>query len=226
MATGLENEAKVNALPQEGVHCYAANAKQIISRRIITTILFAGFTALGVFFLMAANKSIPLAIFAFVGSLITLLVFVQTFLIAKYRVAVDYNEKRVVLRYRYSVIGIPFENFDARDGNADKVEELLGNINKSKSSVRYLVLDDVFEEACFQTSTNDLASVEDFDQLREDCLAVAEAYGARNSEDAIKPIAMGGLADRILKRNTGSDSEIDDIVENALGDEDDDKKEE
>lgn len=221
MATGLENKALVDSLPQEGVHCYAARTGQIVSRRIIAAILFAALCAVGVFFIVGDNVSIPLAVFAFIGALICILVFIQTFLIAKYRVAVDYNEKRIVLRYRYSLITIPFENFDARDGEADTADQLIGTIDKSKAAVRYLVLDDVFEDACFQTSSRDLASAEDFNSLREDCFAIADAYGARNSEDAIKPIAMGGLADKLLKRNKEASAEadaIDEIVKNALGD--------
>jgi hypothetical protein len=49
-----------------------------------------------------------------------------------------------------------------------------------------LVLDDVFEDACYQTSSSDLESVDDFKQLREECFAIAEAYGARNSKDKVK----------------------------------------
>ena len=105
--------------------------------------------------------------------------------VTKYRVAVDYNEKNVVLRYRYSKIVIPFENFDGRDGTPDQAEALIDK-NFKKDATYYLVLDDVFEDACYQTSSSDLESVDDFKQLREECFAIAEAYGARNSKDKVK----------------------------------------
>ena len=113
------------------------------------------------------------------------LVFCQTFLVAKFRVAVDYNEKNIVLRYRYSKILIPFENFDARDGAPDQAEAMIDK-NFNKEGNAYLVLDDVFEDACYQTSIADLESKEDFEKLKEDCFAIAEAYGARNSKDKVK----------------------------------------
>ena len=80
----------------------------------------------------------------FLAFIITVLVFIQSFLIANYRVAVDYNEKRIVLRYRFSLITIPFENFDAHHGAPDKKEEIIANVQHVV--VKYLVLDDVFEE--------------------------------------------------------------------------------
>ena len=114
-----------------------------------------------------------------------ILVFCQTFLVAKFRVAVDYNEKNIVLRYRYSKILIPFENFDARDGAPDQAEAMIDkNFNKAENA--YLVLDDVFEDACYQTSIADLESKEDFEKLKADCFAIADAYGARNSKDKVK----------------------------------------
>jgi hypothetical protein len=100
-------------------------------------------------------------------------------------VAVDYNEKNVVLRYRYSKIAIPFENFDGRDGTPDQAEALIDK-NFKKDATFYLVLDDVFEDACYQTSSSDLESVDDYKKLREECFAIAEAYGARNSADKVK----------------------------------------
>ena len=37
----LQNKELIAKLPTEGVHCYAANSKQINTRRIVTTIIFA-----------------------------------------------------------------------------------------------------------------------------------------------------------------------------------------
>ena len=185
MASGFEDKAKIEKLPSEGVHCFPASGKQITVRRVISGILFLAFGALAVFGFIKMGSLLPAAIIACVGALITLLVFVQSFLIAKYRVAVDYNEKNVVLRFRFSTIKIPFENFDAREGEPDRAEALVDK-NMGGEKAMYLVLDNVFEDACFQTSTRDLASREDFLKLREETFAIADAYGARNSEDKVR----------------------------------------
>lgn len=219
----LQDSAKIAKLPQEGVHCYAASSKQINTRRIVTVILFVAFVALAALFILGKTQSIPLGVMSCVAAIISLLVFIQTFLIAKYRVAVDYNMKRIVLRYRFSLITIPFESFDARDGEADKAEALLNSVDASAPKVCYLVLDDVFDEACYQTSTKDLASREDFFKLKEDCFAIAEAYGARNSDSAIKPNTAAKSVGQI-KKSDATDADLDAIVEDAL--DVDDKKEE
>ena len=206
MASGFEDQAKISALPQEGVHCFPANAKQINSRRVITAILFVLFAMAAIYGFMKMGMLIILACVGVLGAIISVLVFAQTFLIAKYRVAVDYNEKNVVLRYRYSKIAIPFENFDGRDGSPDQAEELI-NKNFKKDTTYYLVLDDVFEDACYQTSSTDLESVDDFKQLRDECFAIAEAYGARNSKDKVKFYYEKGETS-----DTGS-TEIDAVIE-------------
>ncbi|MBR3533561.1 MAG: hypothetical protein IKN80_06745 [Clostridiales bacterium] len=187
MATGFENQGLIDKLPKEGVHCYPANEGQIKNRRIITVILMVAFAALAVVFLVMQNKQFIAAGACAVGLIISLLVFIQTFMIAKYRVAVDYNEKKLVLRYRFSLIEIPFDCLDSRDGEADQAEQMLENATGKADATQYLVLDNVFDEACYQTSTRDLASKEDFDQLKSEAFAIADAYGARNAEGAIKP---------------------------------------
>ena len=53
METNTIDEAKVAKLPQEGVHCFAANGKQINVRRIITVPLMAITVVLGFFFLLS-----------------------------------------------------------------------------------------------------------------------------------------------------------------------------
>ncbi len=191
MGTGFENNSLIEKLPKEGVHCFPANESQIKNRRIITVILMVAFIALACVFMLIQNKQIIIAAVCGVGFLISLLVFIQTFLIAKFRVAIDYNEKKLVLRYRFSLIDIPFDTFDAREGEPDKAEEMLNNAVNKGSVTEYLVLDNVFDEACYQTSSKDLASKEDFSQLKKEALAIADAYGARNSEDAIKPNTDG-----------------------------------
>ena len=214
MASGFEDQEKIKALPQEGVHCFPANAKQINSRRVITAILFVLFTMAAIYGFMKMGMLIILACVGVLGAIISILVFAQTFLIAKYRVAVDYNEKNVVLRFRYSNIKIPFESFDARDGAPDRAEALVDG-NFSNERAMYLVLDNVFEDACFQTSTRDLASKEDFLKLKEEAFAIAEAYGARNSEDKVR------FWNESEKKSDLDDDDIEAIVEearNSVGD--------
>ncbi len=208
MASGLEDQAKVNALPKEGVHCFPASGKQINSRRIITGILFLVFAAIAVYGFLKMDTLLPAAIVGVIGAIVVIFVFVQTFLIAKYRVAIDYNEKCVVLRFRYSTIKIPFESFDARDGSPDKAEQLIDN-NLGSSKAQYLILDNVFEDACFQTSTRDLASREDFNQLRDEAFAIAEAYGARDSEDKVR------FWNESEKQSDLDDDDLEDIIEQA-----------
>ncbi len=188
MSTGFENQELIAKLPQSGVHCYPASGSKIMRNRIVSAIVFLASAGLGGF-LLTQGSALYITPYLFAGLLfivavIMILVFCQTFLSAKYRVAVDYNEKKIFLRYRYSKIAIPFENFDGRKGTPDKAERMLDNA--SGSANEYLILDDVFEDACFQTSAKDLASREDFEQLKADCFAIAEAYGARNSEDKVK----------------------------------------
>jgi len=188
MANELENKELIEKLPKEGVHCFPANPSKISRNRIVSVIFFI--IGLFLFFyglLMVSDNIIKIALLVIGGlsSIISILVFAQSFLIAKFRVAVDYNEKNVVLRYRYSKISIPFENFDGRDGTPDQAEALIDK-NFKKESNFYLVLDDVFEDACYQTSSSDLESLDDFKQLREEAFAIAEAYGARNSKDKVK----------------------------------------
>ena len=178
----LGNKALIEKLPKEGVHCYPANPSKITRNRIVSVIV----CVIGLFLLCfglikVANTDlilkIALCVVGGLSTIISILVFAQSFLIAKFRVAVDYNEKNVVLRYRYSKIAIPFENFDGRDGSPDQAEALIDK-NFKKDATFYLVLDDVFEDACYQTSSSDLESVDDF--------KLAEAYGARNSKDKVK----------------------------------------
>ena len=188
MPNELENKELIEKLPKEGVHCYPANPSKITRNRVLSVI----FCILGIFLALIGLLKVSdniikigLLVVGCISTIISILVFAQSFLIAKFRVAVDYNEKNVVLRYRYSKIAIPFENFDGRDGSPDQAEAIIDK-NFKKDATFYLVLDDVFEDACYQTSSSDLESVDDFKQLREECFAIAEAYGARNSKDKVK----------------------------------------
>lgn len=184
----LGNKELIAKLPKEGVHCYPANASKITRNRIVSAVFFVIGVAAIVLGLLKFSDNIVKVAFVVAGAvcaIISVLVFAQSFLIAKFRVAVDYNEKNVVLRYRYSKIAIPFENFDGRDGTPDQAEAIIDK-NLKKDKTFYLVLDDVFEDACYQTSSSDLESVDDFKQLRDECFKIAEAYGARDSKDKVK----------------------------------------
>ena len=179
---------KIAKLPQEGVHCYPGSAKKINRNRIVSAILFVALAAGTAACFLMANGNYTLMLLGgvcAVGIIVSILVFCQTFLVAKFRVAVDYNEKNIVLRYRYSKILIPFENFDGREGKPDEAQALIDK-NFNKGGNEYLILDDVFQDACYQTSATDLESVEDFKKLRDDCYAIADAYGAMNSKDKVK----------------------------------------
>ncbi|MBP5655483.1 MAG: hypothetical protein J6X33_08210 [Clostridiales bacterium] len=216
MSTGFENQELIAKLPQSGVHCYPASGSKITRNRVVSLIVFLISAGLGGFLLTRGSVDAPTPfLFAgllFIVAIIMILVFCQTFLSAKYRVAVDYNDKKIYLRYRYSRIAIPFENFDGRKGTPDKAERMLDNV--AGGSNEYLILDDVFEDACFQTSAKDLASREDFEQLKADCFAIAEAYGARNSEDKVK-----FYYEKDDKKAASSDDiDVDDIVESAMSD--------
>lgn len=212
MPNELENKELIEKLPKEGVHCYPANPSKITRNRILSVVFFV----IGVFLVLIGLLKvtdnilkIALLVVGGLSALISILVFAQSFLIAKFRVAVDYNEKNVVLRYRYSKIAIPFENFDGRDGTPDQAEALIDK-NFKKDTTFYLVLDDVFEDACYQTSSSDLESVDDFKQLREECFAIAEAYGARNSKDKVK-----FYYEKDLDPNDTGSTDLDALVEEA-----------
>lgn len=208
----FQNKDLIAKLPKEGVHCYAGNPGKIMRNRIVSIIFFLLSGALAAFgFINAKNGVIMLAL-GCVGILLAvcfILVFCQTFLVAKFRVAVDYNEKNIVLRYRYSKILIPFENFDARDGAPDQAEAIIDK-NFKKEGNAYLVLDDVFEDACYQTSISDLESKDDFNKLKADCFAIADAYGARNSKDKVK-----FYYEKDDEKGSSGDADMDALIEEA-----------
>ena len=204
---------KIAKLPQEGVHCYPGSAKKIKRNRIVSAVFCVALAAGAVALFLLANGSytyILLGGICAIVVIVSILVFCQTFLVAKYRVAVDYNEKAVVLRYRYSTISIPFENFDGRVGKPDEAQALIDK-NFNKGVNEYLVLDDVFQDACYQTSMTDLESAEDFRKLRDDCFAIADAYGARNSKDKVKFYYEKDKDDR----EDADEDEIEKLIEEA-----------
>ena len=104
MPNELENKELIEKLPKEGVHCYPANPSKITRNRVLSVV----FCVIGVFLVLIGLLKvtdnilkIALLVVGGLSALISILVFAQSFLIAKFRVAVDYNEKNVVLRYRY-----------------------------------------------------------------------------------------------------------------------------
>ena len=209
----FQNKELIAKLPKDGVHCYAGNPGKITRNRVVSLVMFALSAALAVFGFINAKNGVVMIALGGVGIVLALcfvLVFCQTFLVAKFRVAVDYNNKNIVLRYRYSKIEIPFENFDARDGAPDQAEALIDK-NFKKGGNAYLVLDDVFENACYQTSIADLESKEDFEKLKADCFAIADAYGARNSKDKVKFYYEKNVDDK----EDAEEADIDKIIEEA-----------
>lgn len=171
-------KASPDSLLKDTVHCFPANRNTIMLRRILTAVLGIGFIASSVYFFLPASRSIGLSGFSIAGAIICILVFVQTFLIASYRVALDYTINEVVLRYQFTKIRIPFEDFDTREGKPDQASSLLTTLQKSSSKppVKYLILDNVRESACYQTTSKDLASPEDFDQLESEAKKIRDVY--------------------------------------------------
>ncbi len=168
-------------LPKNTVHCYPSRKALILRRRVITIVLGLVFLLATVYFLLPSNMSVVLAGFAGVGAIICILVFIQTFLIASYRVALDYEKDEVVLRYMFQKIHIPFLDFDTREGAPDRAEAQLSRIflRPQKIAVRYLILDNVRDSACYQTSSKDLAGEDDFNQLKAEAENIRDVFKGR-----------------------------------------------
>ena len=192
-----ENEEKIieisqeelDKLPKDTVHCFPASKSQILKRRIITVLIAAVDAGLLGYLLVGDTAPTPLLWCVFVAIfLVCAIVFIHTFVIAKYRVAMDYKNNEVALRYMFSKITIPFDSFDARDGEGDRVAQLLKNstLGANMEHVDYLILDNVDEEVCYQTSSKDLATKEDFDLLVKEAKAVSAVYKAKEKYDALK----------------------------------------
>ncbi|MBO7450112.1 MAG: hypothetical protein J6Y58_10090 [Clostridiales bacterium] len=183
------SQEELDKLPKDTVHCFPASKKQIIKRRIITLII-AALDAAAAGYLLAGNTDPGPLLWCVFGviMLLCVLVFIHTFVIAKYRVAMDYQKNEVALRYRFSRITIPFDSLDARDGAADRATQLLQNstLGANMEKVDYLILDNVYDEvACYQTSSKDLATKEDFDMLAKEAKLVSSVYKAKEKYDAL-----------------------------------------
>lgn len=192
-----ENEEKIieisqeelDKLPKDTVHCFPASKSQILKRRILTVVIAAIDLGLLGYLLVGETAPTPLLWCVFVAIfLVCAIVFIHTFVIAKYRVAMDYKNNEVALRYMFSKITIPFDSFDARDGEGDRVAQMLKNstLGANMEHVDYLILDNVYEEVCYQTSSKDLATKEDFDLLVKEAKAVSAVYKAKEKYDALK----------------------------------------
>ena len=192
-------------IPQDTVHCYPARKAMIIRRRILSGIFGIGFIALLAFFLLPDSRSVGLAAFSAAGIIICLLVFIQSVLIASYRVALDYGKKEVVLRYQFQKIRIPFDDFDTREGKPDRAQEMMPllNLKATKEVVRYLILDNIRDSAMYQTTSKDLASQSDFNQLKMEAENIRDMYRGKPdtpkeelAEDEMTRIINSALADK------------------------------
>lgn len=173
-------------LPEGTVHCFPANPKQILIRRIITAVIVL-LCLVVVGYLIATRLINALSIFL-TGAIVAvcLLVFIQTFLIAGFRVAVDYGQNEVVLRYMFRKLKIPFEEFDCREGEPDQAQKAIGRLRAGGTQPQrmYLILDNVHDDACYQTSSYDLASVSDFLKLKEEGERISRVFMAREKFEA------------------------------------------
>ena len=183
------SQEELDKLPKDTVHCFPASKKQILKRRIITLII-AALDAAAAGYLIAEKTDPGPLLWCVFGAilLICIVVFIHTFVIAKYRVAMDYQKNEVALRYMFNKITIPFDSFDGRDGEGDRVAQMLKNstLGANMEHVDYLILDNVYEEVCYQTSSKDLASKEDFDMLAKEAKLVSSVYKAKEKYDALK----------------------------------------
>ena len=216
------SQEELDKLPKDTVHCFPASKTQILRRRIICLVV-AVLVCAGVGFLIAGNTDPGPLLWCVFGAifLVCAVVFVHTFVIAKYRVAMDYQNKEVALRYMFSKITIPFDSFDARDGAADRATQLIANstIGANMAKVSYLILDNVYEEVCYQTSSKDLATKEDFDLLAKEAKAVAAVYKAKEKYDALK-------IEDDEEKGKNSDDESVNLVKDAMEEEVKEKAEE
>lgn len=187
-APEIKDELSPDMLPKNTVHCYPANPAQILRRRVISlAVIILCITGI-IFFLRPDTQSY--AFVAMIGIVLAscILVFIQTFLIAGYRVAVDYNSNEVVLRYMFRKLKIPFAEFDSREGEPDKAQQMMSqaHVGSNKPQRMYLILDNVNDSACYQTSSYDLASIADFLKLKEETSLISKVFGAQEKLNAEK----------------------------------------
>ncbi len=197
-------KASPDILPKDTVHCFPARKSVITRRRILSVLFFLLLAAGAVYFLLPASMSIGFFALCLLGCAVAGAVFVHTFLIAGYRVALDYTEEQVVLRYMFQKIRIPFADFDTRAGAPDRAETMMSNLTSlsGKTPVRYLILDNVRESACYQTTDKDLDGEEDFLRLKAEAEDIRDVFRGRIPE----PVKVD------------SEDEMDRIIQNAMSD--------
>lgn len=174
------------SLPQNVVHCFPANRTVILRRRVLSVFFGLMFIAGSVFFLLPDATSIVLSIASMIGAISCILIVVQSFLIESYRVALDYEQNEVVLRYQFQKIKIPFEDFDTRDGQPDRVQTAWSSlpVKSRRAPAKFLILDNVRDSACYQTANHDLASEEDFNQLKTEAETIRNCFRGEQEEPA------------------------------------------
>jgi len=182
------DEISPDMLPKNTVHCYPANPTQVLRRRIISLLAMILCVAGMFFFLQPDTQSYAFVALISIVLVSCLLVFLQTFLIAGYRIAVDYNSNEVVLRYMFRKLKIPFAEFDSREGEPDRAQKMMSqaHIGGSRPQKMYLILDNVNDSACYQTSSYDLASTSDFLKLKEETSLISKIFGAQEKLTAEK----------------------------------------
>ncbi len=197
-------KASPDILPKNTVHCFPARKSVITRRRILSVLCFALLAAGAVYFLLPASMSIGFFVLCLLGCAVAGTVFAHTFLIAGYRVALDYTEEQVVLRYMFQKIRIPFADFDTRTGTPDRAESMMSSLTalSGKTPVKYLILDNVRESACYQTSNKDLDCEEDFNRLKVEAEDIRDVYRGKLQE----PVKLD------------SEDEMDRIIQNAMSD--------
>ena len=185
---GTAGELSPDMLPKNTVHCYPANPTQVLRRRIISLLVIILCAAGIYFFLQPDTQSYAFVALISIVLISCILVFLQTFLIAGYRIAVDYNSNEVVLRYMFRKLKIPFAEFDSREGEPDKAQKMMSqaHIGGNKPQKMYLILDNVNDSACYQTSSFDLASISDFLKLKEETSLISKIFGAQEKLNAEK----------------------------------------
>jgi hypothetical protein len=91
-------KASPDILPKNTVHCFPARKSVIVRRRVLSVLFFLLLAAGAVYFMLPASASIGFFVLCLLGCAAAGTVFAHTFLIAGYRVALDYTEEQVVLR--------------------------------------------------------------------------------------------------------------------------------
>jgi hypothetical protein len=197
-------KASADILPKNTVHCFPARKAVITRRRILTSLAFLLLAAGAVYFMLPASRSIGFFAFCLLGCIAAGTIFAQSFLIAGYRVALDYTEEQVVLRYMFQKIRIPFADFDTKAGAPDRAETMMTGLTalSGKKPVKYLILDNVRESACYQTTDRDLDGEEDFLRLKAEAEDIRDVFRGKVPE----PVKLD------------SEDEMDRIIQNAMSD--------